>query len=111
MTHKFIPARLKREAKTVDAMIRCYCRDHHQPEGPLCNECEALLAYAHTRLRNCPFQEHKTSCGQCSVHCYSPKQRERIREVMRSSGPKMLFSHPVLALLHLLDGLRKPGSR
>jgi hypothetical protein len=107
----FSSNRRKREAQTVAAMITRYCRDHHQTKGPLCSECEALLAYARKRLRNCPFQENKTTCGKCSVHCYSPNQRERILAVMRSSGPKMLFSHPVLALLHLLDGWRKPGPR
>jgi hypothetical protein len=32
--------------------------------------------------------------------------RDRIRKVMRFSGPRMLFLHPTLALLHLLDGLK-----
>jgi hypothetical protein len=31
--------------------------------------------------------------------------------VMRYAGPRMLLSHPFLALLHLIDGLRKPRSR
>jgi hypothetical protein len=30
---------------------------------------------------------------------------------MRYAGPRMLFSHPLLAFMHLLDGLRKPRSR
>ena len=37
--------------------------------------------------------------------------RARIREVMRYAGPRMLLSHPLMALRHLLDGLRKPRSR
>jgi len=103
---------MQREARTVEAMIRLYCRDHHhQPPGGLCEECRQLLAYARKRLHLCPFQEHKTTCGKCPVHCYAPTKRDRIREVMRHAGPRMLLSHPILALFHLLDGLRKPRPR
>ena len=107
MDPHIFPPRLQREARTVEAMIRRYCRDHHHsPE--LCHECTVLLAYARKRLHHCPFQENKPTCGKCSVHCYAPQQRQRIQAVMRYAGPRMLFSHPILALLHLLDGLRKP---
>ncbi len=102
---------MRREAKTVAAMIGRYCRDHHQSSSTLCEECEQLLAYARKRLHNCPFQEGKTTCGKCPVHCYGPSQRTRIREVMRYAGPRMIFSNPVMALMHLLDGLRKPRKR
>jgi hypothetical protein len=33
--------------------------------------------------------------------------RERVRVAMRYAGPRMLFRHPIMALLHLIDGLRK----
>ncbi len=110
MTSSFSSPRMRREARTVEAMIRRYCRDHHRT-ATLCEECSGLLAYALTRLRHCPFQESKTTCGKCPVHCYSPRQQARIREVMRYSGPKMLLSHPILAVLHLLDGLRPARRR
>ena len=103
----FTSSRLRREARTVEAMIHRYCRDHHQPPH-LCPDCTALLAYAHKRLHHCPFQAHKPTCGNCLIHCYTPQQRQRIQAVMRYAGPRMLFSHPILALWHLLDGLRKP---
>jgi predicted amidophosphoribosyltransferase len=89
-------------------MIHRYCQDHHHTTHELCPDCQELLAYARQRLRHCPFQEHKTTCGKCPIHCYAPGKRERIRAVMRYAGPRMLFTHPLLALLHLLDGLRKP---
>ena len=107
----FPSRRLRREARTVEAMIHRYCRDRHHTTDGLCPECAELLAYARHRLARCPFQERKTTCGKCPVHCYAPAMRERIREVMRYAGPRMLFSHPLLALMHLLDGLRKPGPR
>ena len=91
-------------------MIGLYCREEHGTDGGLCGECEALRDYARQRLLKCPFQQGKTTCAKCPVHCYKPDMRERIRAVMRYAGPRMLVRHPILALLHLLDGLRKsPG--
>ena len=98
---------MARERKTVEAMIRLYCEAHHAPEGLFCPECQELLQYALERLDRCPFQERKTTCAKCPVHCYRPEHREQIRVVMRYAGPRMLFRHPILALLHLWDGIRK----
>lgn len=44
----------------------------------------------------------KTSCDACENHCYKPEMRERIRQVMRYSGPRMLAKHPVASLRHLM---------
>ena len=97
---------MQREAKTVRAMIRLYCRKQHHSSKVLCDDCQALEDYAMARLARCPFQEDKPTCLKCPVHCYKPEMREKIRVVMRYAGPRMLFRHPVLAVLHLLDGLR-----
>ena len=99
-------SRISRESKTVAVMISDYCRDHHQNDG-LCLECIELTNYALERLRECPFQEGKTVCVKCPVHCYKPDMRERIRSVMRYAGPRMIYRHPVLAILHIVDGWRK----
>jgi hypothetical protein len=32
--------------------------------------------------------------------------RQKVRQVMRYAGPRMLLRHPVLAIRHLLDGKR-----
>lgn len=90
-----------REKRTVSRMIRIYCRSKHgQPEG-LCRECRELEAYAHARLERCPFKEEKPACKDCPVHCYKPQLRQQIQEVMRFAGPRMLWYHPVDAILHL----------
>ena len=88
-------------------MIRLHCRQRHGHGNALCEECAALLAYAQERLDRCPYQERKPTCGRCTVHCYRPERREQVRAVMRYAGPRMLWSHPWLALAHLFDGLRK----
>jgi len=32
--------------------------------------------------------------------------RELVKEIMRFSGPRLIFERPLLALAHLFDGLR-----
>lgn len=86
-------------------MIRIYCR-WKEGNRALCPDCEALTAYAAERLSRCPFGEHKTSCRKCTVHCYRSDMRERIREVMRYSGPRMLLFSPVAAVRHIVDEMR-----
>ncbi len=104
--------RMRRERETVAKMIALYCRKHHAtPQGVLCADCRQLLEYALLRLQRCPFQEGKTTCGRCPIHCYKPAMKEQIRAVMGFSGPRMVWSHPILALRHLLDGLRQEPLR
>jgi hypothetical protein len=105
----FMPdnSRIQRERKTVQAMIRMFCIDHHSHQSDLCPNCGNLASYADRRLDLCPFGEGKTTCAQCPVHCYTPEMREKIRLIMRYSGPKMIRRHPILAIRHLADGLRK----
>jgi hypothetical protein len=48
----------------------------------------------------------KPVCNQCAVHCYRPAMREQVRAVMRFAGPRMVWSHPVLAVRHLIRSRR-----
>lgn len=97
--------RLDREYKTIAVMISMFC--HDRQHGPNCLSCRELQIYARKRLESCPFREGKTTCAKCPVHCYQPEMREKVREVMRYSGPRMMRRHPWLAALHLIDNLRK----
>jgi hypothetical protein len=99
--------RIKREKKTIDSMIRLYCRNQHRHGKTLCADCRGLLDYSMKRLDRCQFQEKKTTCANCNVHCYKPSMREQVKKVMRYSGPRMIYFHPVLALLHFIDGFQK----
>lgn len=100
--------RMLREHKTIDLMIQIYCRGHHQSSGEVCQSCQVLQEYAHLRLDKCPYQEKKTTCAHCPTHCYKRSMREQVKEMMRYAGPRMLFKHPGYAILHMLDGFRKP---
>jgi len=100
---------IQREDKTIAAMIQLYCRECH-PAGTneLCPSCEELLAYAKSRLDKCPYTEDKPTCAKCPVHCYKPARRQQIQQVMRYAGPRMMRSHPLLAIRHLLKKFKKP---
>ena len=100
---------MDREMRTIDAMVRIYCRDHHGTNrGELCDGCATLREYSFARLGKCRYQDAKPTCANCPVHCYKPDMREKVREVMRYAGPRMLLRHPALAIAHMRDG-RKRG--
>jgi hypothetical protein len=68
--------RMTREARTIEAMVGIYCRDHHGTRGgDLCADCADLLNYAGLRLEKCPFQENKTTCAKCPVRVESRSGR------------------------------------
>ena len=92
--------RIEYEKKTVAAMVNLYCR-HKEQNRCLCDSCKQLIEYAHHKLEHCKFGNSKSSCRKCVIHCYEPKMRDKIREVMRYSGPRMIFFHPIMALKHI----------
>ncbi len=93
----------EREKETVSLMIKIYCRKKHGTKNGLCEECAELDRYARERSEKCPFTESKTFCSNCKVHCYKKDMREKICKVMRFSGPKMIFHHPVMAIKHVTE--------
>jgi hypothetical protein len=94
--------RLQRERRTVEVMIRMYCRRHHGQHKHPCTECSDILEYSLRKLDRCPFKDSKPSCARCAIHCYNKDMREKIRSIMRYAGPKMMWCHPILAVLHLV---------
>jgi tRNA(Met) C34 N-acetyltransferase TmcA len=103
----FVSKRMAREWKTMEAMIKIYCRSHHRSSATLCADCQGLLDYANMRLERCRFGEEKPTCAKCPVHCYQRTRREQVKVVMRQAGPRMLWEHPVMSLRHWMDGLRE----
>ncbi|WP_321437634.1 nitrous oxide-stimulated promoter family protein [uncultured Bacteroides sp.] len=89
------------EKKIMGKMIGLYCRLNHR-EDVLCAECKELFDYAALRLDKCRYGQKKGACAKCSTHCYKPAMREKIKKVMRFSGPRMLLYHPLDAFRHLL---------
>jgi hypothetical protein len=99
--------RIRREKTTVEAMIRIYCRDHHQSSPEDEPQCRELLEYAFCRLDRCPFGSEKPTCADCPIHCYRKDMKQRIHEMMRYAGPRMIWRHPYLAVMHLIDKWRE----
>ena len=99
-------SRLARELETIRAMLRIACHDRHGTAEGLCADCEALADYAAKRLALCPYGPDKPTCVNCKIHCYGPRQREQVRDMMRDSGPRMMLRHPYLAIMHVVDGRR-----
>ncbi|MGI5900266.1 MAG: nitrous oxide-stimulated promoter family protein [Christensenellales bacterium] len=87
------------EQALIGEMIALYCKKNHGA-STLCADCSELKAYAEARSARCPYMETKTFCSNCKTHCYKPEMREKIRAVMRFSGPRIIFRHPVLVIKH-----------
>lgn len=111
LTSQELIEKREREKTMVSDMIRVYCKGNHaaydKKNKCLCKECQALDDYARMRSDKCSFMETKTFCSNCKVHCYKPEMRQRIKEVMRYSGPRMLFVHPVACIRHLVETRRE----
>lgn len=94
----------EKELCVVALMIKKYCKGNHgTKKGTLCTECTEPLNYVEFRRSKCPFGDGKPFCSNCKIHCYKPEMREKIRSVMRYSGPRIVLDHPVLATRHLIE--------
>ncbi len=104
----------EKEKKLIPIMITMYCKGNHKIErkkqcighSDTCTECKELIEYALFRLEKCPFKENKKFCSFCKVHCYKPEMRKKIKSVMKYSGPRMIFSHPIFAISHVTQMIK-----
>ena len=103
--------RRQREMTVISQMIAMYCAGNHSDAArdetafcgeALCAECKAIDDYSVKRTRLCRSMEKKTTCEECGNHCYGRAERERICEIMRWSGPRMITKHPIAAIRHLV---------
>ena len=101
-----IKTKREQEKEMVSLMISIYCRKKHGCKT-FCPECAALNVYARRRSDKCPFMETKTFCSNCKVHCYQKDMREKIQAVMRFSGSRMIFHHPVMAIRHVIESKKE----
>jgi len=105
---KSVEEKREDEKRTVTFMIQIYCRGNHKErnvlhqKGFMCEECRDLAEYAKMRSQKCPYIANgtKTFCSNCKTHCYKPEYREKIRKVMRYSGPRLIFYYPGKLLAH-----------
>lgn len=95
--------RLLREKRTFSVMLKMYCNNHHSSELNLCEDCDKILKYALSKIDKCVFGEQKPVCNECQIHCYAKEMRNKVKEIMRYSGPRMIIRHPYLAIMHNID--------
>lgn len=77
--------RIIKDAKVLTAFIKVYCRENHGSPDSLCAECSEVLEYSLKRNEKCPL-DPKPKCKDCTVHCYKPEMRDKIRKIMKFSG-------------------------
>jgi hypothetical protein len=70
-------------------------------EVRLCPSCAKLLTHAIVKRSHCPMSP-KPWCKHCPNHCYYPTYRAQIRQVMKYSGIRLLFTGRLHYLAHLL---------
>jgi hypothetical protein len=109
---------LARDLRTLAVFVEIYCHARHcvgtevmelkgfdvkklaGHELRLCGECRKLLAHALVKRSVCPM-DPKPMCKDCPTHCYHPSYREKIREVMKFSGKRLMLSGRLDYLIHL----------
>lgn len=114
------PETLTRDLKTLARFIDIYCKHKHpdaekesvsvpgfdldrlaKPGLTLCADCRKLLAHAFVKRSHCPMHP-KPACKHCPSHCYHPRYRAAIREVMKFSGRHLVLTGRIDYLAHLL---------
>lgn len=112
------PKLLQRDLRTLTKFITVYCHGKHGHQSltllrgfdlrqiagkpvELCPECTKLLQHALVKRTHC-VRDPKPQCKDCPTHCYAKNYRQQIREVMRYSGMKLLFTGRLDYLFHLL---------
>lgn len=96
------------EKKTIEAMIDIYCKENHYDKNKSgtsrylrCPICDEQAVYALMKIDQCPYKENKPVCSKCLVKCYNVKHKDNIKQVMRYSGPRMIFKHPLLLIRYV----------
>ena len=56
----------------------------------ICIACAELLEHGIQKRAACPL-DPKPTCKNCHVHCYTPEQRRKVREIMAYSGKRMIL--------------------
>ncbi len=96
-------SRIEKEKRMIAKMIDIYYKKKDQ--GTL-EEREELKAYALKRLTYCKYGENKGFCSKCPTHCYTPKYKEKIKKVMRYSGPRLILHHPIMLMKHIIKDIK-----
>ena len=101
MNHKQL-----QEYKIIKQMVRVYCEKNHHTKDYLCEDCQKLVEYSQLRIINCPHKENKKFCSGCKTHCYKKEMKQKIKTVMKFSGPRMILYNPLIVIKHMFFTLK-----
>ncbi len=99
--------KLIKEKEIVNLMIDIYYKKELKKDKNKKIEKEDLKNYVKYRLSLCPFKENKPFCSNCKIHCYDKFHRELIKKVMRYSGKRIIFIHPLIAIKHIKETFKR----
>jgi hypothetical protein len=100
--------KIRKDIRVLASLTEIFCRNKHKsaeqsplsPSGTLteyasvlnvrlCEDCRKLVLYGAVMRIKCPM-DPKPECKYCPDHCYHPKYRKQVREVMRFAWRHML---------------------
>jgi hypothetical protein len=103
-----VDEKIRKDVEVLAEFIHIYCADRHPNavtsraesggavgrylapvEFSYCTDCLKLLLHAASKRVLCPH-DPKPACKKCETHCYGPGYREKIQEVMRYSGMRLI---------------------
>ena len=96
--------RIEHEISVINTMIDVFYKNKKHKKEYTIIEIEELKNYCASKIHNCPVMVKKTFCSSCEIHCYDSNHRAFIKKIMRYSGPRMLFYHPILLIKHVFHG-------
>ncbi len=99
-----------KEKELIEIMIKLYNKKKFG-QKQLTKEMQELLDYANLRIENCPHRKknlngEKPFCSCCTIQCYKADMKQDMVEVMKFSGPRIIFSHPIVSIDHLQKTLK-----
>ena len=93
---------IAKDVETIRIMTEIFCHAHHDTKEGMCPECEDFYLYSVKRLACCPFGEKKPVCGSGKIPCFGKGYKEKAKEIMAFSGPRLILKHPYLSFRHLV---------
>jgi hypothetical protein len=92
----------EKKKKVLEAMFDIYIKKNPKEK----DVADDLKKYSLARLEKCPNIEKDIYCKSCKIRCYSKENQEKIKKVMRFSGPRMIIYHPFMAFDHLISNIK-----
>jgi hypothetical protein len=107
-TAPMLDEKIQKDVEVLGEFIFIYCSEMHRGEklfsaeaggdagrylekisNLYCRDCRKLLLHSVAKRILCPYNP-KPACKKCETHCCGKGYREKIREVMRFTGKRLI---------------------